>query len=423
MLNVIIGEGLYDKEFVERWCTGFDELAARVKPYAPEKVEEITWVPVSTILDVARLYATSKPSLLSWGLGNSLLGKATYSAVLGKCFLRAITGNLDVQGGHPFDDMPKQIAFREEMHWDKLFDHPLRKRDNVSAHLWPIASVRGLKLFREAMAEVHPEGVGPASYMLYPSATSAWSAILDEDPYPVKAAITQGTNALVSFANSRRIHQAMTSDNLELHVVMDHFMTPTAQLADYVMPATDALERVTILPSALWGFGNAYTATAAFRQQQLGQADSPDFNKAREQLLSRVVLDLKSQNTVEEITNAADIFLEMDVERVILVSSPSHVVRALRDATDLFARNNRFARYQDNVLASPSVTCYEGSTPADVVVIEPPHRPDRHVLPTHRRIQRMLDLQKMSGDELVSLIEDFDQLLQRYEHRAYRRQR
>ena len=98
------------------------------------------------------------------------------------------------------------------MHWDKLLDHPLRKRDNVSAHLWPIASVRGLKLFREAMAEVHPEGVGPASYMLYPSATSAWSAILDEDPYPVKAAITQGTNALVSFANSRRIHQAMTSD-------------------------------------------------------------------------------------------------------------------------------------------------------------------------------------------------------------------
>jgi anaerobic selenocysteine-containing dehydrogenase len=263
MLNVIIEEGLYDKDFVERWCEGFDELAARVKSYTPEKVEEITWVPVATILDVARLYATSKPSLLSWGLGNSLLGKATYSAVLGKCFLRAITGNLDVPGGHPFDDMPKQIAFREEMHWDSLFDHPLRKRDNVSAHLWPVASVRGLKLFREAMARVHPEGVGPASYMLYPSATSAWSAILDGDPYPVKAAITQGSNALVAFANSRRIYQAMTSENLELHVVMDHFMTPTAQLADYVMPATDALERVTILPSALWGFGNAYAATAA----------------------------------------------------------------------------------------------------------------------------------------------------------------
>lgn len=156
-------------------------------------------------------------------------------------------------------------------------------------------------------------------------------------------------------------------------------------------------------------------------QKQLGPSDSADFNKARDMLLSRVVLDLESQNTAEEITNAADIFLEREVERIILVSSPSHVVRALRDATDLFARVSRFARYRNNVLASPSVTCYEGSTPADVVVIEPPHRPDRHVLPTHRRIQRMLDLQKMSGDELVSLIEDFDQLLQRYEHRFYRR--
>lgn len=276
MLHVIIGEGLYDKEFVRQWCLGFDELRERVRLYPPERVAEITWVPTHQIVEAARLYATSKPALLSWGLGNSLLGRATLSAVLGKCFLRAVTGNLDVTGGHPFDDIPEYLAYVDEMQWEHQLDHPLRSRDNVSAHRKPIASVRGLALFREAMAKVHPKGVGPASYMIYPAPTCVWSAILDEDPYPIRAVITQGTNALVAFANSRRIHRALTSDKLELHVVMDHFMTPTAELADYVLPATDALERANILGSAMWGFGNVYSAVAAAVQRSYERRDDYD---------------------------------------------------------------------------------------------------------------------------------------------------
>ena len=273
MLNVIIEEGIYDKQFVNDWCLGFEELATLVKRYPLDKVEAITWVPAEKIAQAARLYATSKPALLSWGLGNSLSGKGTMSGVLGKCFLRAISGNLDVPGGHPLDDQPQHLAFREEMHWDEQIDHPLRTRDNVSAHLWPIASVRGLKLFREAMAKVHPKGCGPASYMIYPGPSCVWSAILEEDPYPIKALFTQGTNALVAFANSRRVHRALKSDNLDLHVVMDHFMTPTAQLADYVLPATDALERPNILGSAMWGFGNVYSATAAAVERRYERRD------------------------------------------------------------------------------------------------------------------------------------------------------
>ncbi len=157
--------------------------------------------------------------------------------------------------------------------------------------------------------------------------------------------------------------------------------------------------------------------------EALGTANSARFAASRESLLGRVQLDLKSQNTLEEIENASNIFLQHQVEQVILVSSPSHIVRCLRDAADLYSRDSRFAAFRSNLLAVPSVTCYEGSTPADVVVIEPPHRPDRHVLPTHRRIQRMLELQRMSEADLVALIEDFDQLLQRYEHRYFQQQR
>ncbi|MGI9519900.1 MAG: YdcF family protein, partial [Pirellulaceae bacterium] len=151
----------------------------------------------------------------------------------------------------------------------------------------------------------------------------------------------------------------------------------------------------------------------------LGPAETPEFAAVRHSLLNRIVLDIDSQNTIQEIENAAAIFLEHGIERVVLVSSPSHVVRCLRDAAALFAAQPRFHVFQHRIMAIPSITCYEGSTPGDVVVIEPPHRPDRHVLPTHRRIQRMLELQKMPNADVVSLIDDFDDLLQRYEHRFF----
>ncbi|MBP1689126.1 MAG: molybdopterin-binding oxidoreductase [Deltaproteobacteria bacterium] len=258
MLNVIINEGLYDRDFVERWCIGFDELKALVQKYTPAKVAEITWVPAAQIVEVARLYATEKPGQLSFGLGVVELGKATLSAVLGKNFLRAITGNLDVRGGQVFDDHPELTCFREEMHWERLIHHPLRTRDNVSAHIWPVASVRAMQLYLEAMAKVNPLGPGSAAYMVYPAPTCVWSAIIDRDPYPIKALITQGTNTLVALANAKRIYQAFTSPNLEMHVVMDHWMTPGAQLADYVLPASDGLERPNL--GGMWGFSNVYSA-------------------------------------------------------------------------------------------------------------------------------------------------------------------
>lgn len=257
MLNVIITEGLYDREFVERWCLGFEKLKGLVEQYPPQRVEAITWVPQAKLMEAARSYATSKPALLTWGVANCHLGKGTLSSVLGKCFLRAITGNLDVEGGNSFGDVPEYTAFLDELHFDKLIDHPLRKRDNVSADIWPIASVKGLELFREAMGKIYPKGCGPAHYMVYPGPSSVWSAILEEKPYPIKAVFTQGTNTLCALANSKRIYQAFKSENLALHVAMDHFMTPTAQLADYVLPATDALERPDL--DNLWGFSNAFS--------------------------------------------------------------------------------------------------------------------------------------------------------------------
>jgi anaerobic selenocysteine-containing dehydrogenase len=255
MINYIISEDLYDREFVENWCLGFDALKALAQDYALDKVSEITWVPSEKIAQAARLYAEAPAGVLTWGVANCHIGSGSgLSSVLGKCWLRAITGNLDREGGSVFTGWPQYTALLDEINWELQINHPLRKRDNVSAARWPLTSVKGLTLFREAMSKVYPKGWGAAQYFIYPGPYDVWNAILEGKPYPIKAVFDQGTNTLCSIGNSRHAHQAFKSEALELHVSMDHFLTPTGALADYVLPATDALERPHM--NNMWGMGN-----------------------------------------------------------------------------------------------------------------------------------------------------------------------
>ena len=258
MLNVIIEEQLYDAEFVRDWCIGFDALKTVVSRFTPETTANITWVPADKIVAAARLFAAAKPAFIPFGLGVAELGKGTTSAVFGRAYLRAITGNLDLEGGAKFAEMPRATRFREEMHWDKLINHPLRKRDNISADQFPIASVRALKAYREAMKKVHPLGVGPGIYNIVVAPSAIGPAILEGRPYPLKAMILQAGNPLVALGDARRLHEAFLSERLTLSVNMDHWMTPAGALADYVLPATDPLERP--LLSNMWGFNNSFSA-------------------------------------------------------------------------------------------------------------------------------------------------------------------
>lgn len=140
-----------------------------------------------------------------------------------------------------------------------------------------------------------------------------------------------------------------------------------------------------------------------------------DWQKLQRWLMERIELDLQSTNTVSELREAGERFLRHRCERVVVVSSPTHLIRVLRDASVLYQQDRRFELFQDRLLAMPCTTCYEGSTAADVVVVEPPHRPDRHVVPTHRRIARMMDLQKLGHEPLIEFLSELDELMQRYE--------
>lgn len=260
MLNVIINEGLYDQEFVQKWCTGFEQIKTLVQEYPPDRVAEITWIPGDKIVQAARWYATLKPSTLPFGVADCQIGGgAVKSSVLTKSILRAITGCLEVKGGNVLGVFPQHVNWVKHIMWDRQFDHPLRKRDNLGAERWPLASVRGYRHFREAMAKAYPDGLGEAQYQMFVSSGAIWTAVLSEKPYPVKAVIMQGSNPLLVLGDARTTYRALKSDNLQLHVSMDFFMTPSNMLADYVLPATGWLERAEMRDS--WGFTDVVQGT------------------------------------------------------------------------------------------------------------------------------------------------------------------
>ena len=256
MMNIIINENLYDKEFVEDWCLGFEKLQASVQAYSPEKTSRITGVPADKIVAAARLYATSKPAIISRGVALCHLGRATKSAIQGRILLRAITGNIDIEAGQVLREGFPNLAWMENMFWEKLVNHPLRTRDNVSADHVPIASVRALSMYREAMKKVYPKGYTANQYLLFVTPYYIWPAITEGKPYPLRAMITSGGNTLTTVAGGKKIHQALKSNNLELHVGMDLFMTPTLQLTDYVLPAADCFEQPSIRLS--WGLDDDF---------------------------------------------------------------------------------------------------------------------------------------------------------------------
>ncbi len=213
MLNVLIEEELYDRDFVEKWTVGFDKLVDRVKPYTPAKVEEVTWVPADKVKEAARLYASTKPACIHWGvkIEQNLNCTSTIRALVA---LMAITGNLDVPGGNVLHSPPPVARFTEFMLVHALPEEQRRKRLGGMHRLASMGSV-----------------VPPMHVV---------KAILTGEPYPVKAMVVFGSNPLLTWPNSKLVKEALLK--LDFLVVVDLFMTPTAELADYVLPAASWLE-------------------------------------------------------------------------------------------------------------------------------------------------------------------------------------
>lgn len=121
MANVIITEGLEDKEFIEKHTYGYEEFKELALKYTPELVEEIAWAPADTVRQIARLYATQKPAMLEVGRGGNQVGGATSNA--GWLMSRAITcligltGNAGMKGGGFSMEASAGTADGLSFHW------------------------------------------------------------------------------------------------------------------------------------------------------------------------------------------------------------------------------------------------------------------------------------------------------------------
>ncbi len=211
-LNVIIEEKLYDAGFVDSWTFGFQDLASHVQSYPLEKMAAVTGVDAETIRRAARAYAHSHPAAIQWG--NAIEHNInTFDTVRGLICLMAICGNLDVAGGNIQANEPEIAGLGRFVRADLI---PSKRKEMINA-------------FHHTIPRLMT--VPPAFFR---------KAVLEEVPYPVKGAYIQCANPLLGYADSRMTFEALMK--LEFTAVADMFMTPTAAMADIVLPVATQYE-------------------------------------------------------------------------------------------------------------------------------------------------------------------------------------
>ena len=249
LLNVIVTEELYDKQYVQAHTSDFEALKSHVADYTPEKMEPECGIPAATLREVARLYARSEASIIFWGMGISQSVHGTDNA---RCLiaLALTTGQI----GRPGTGL-----------------HPLRGQNNVQgasdAGLIPMflpdyKSVENAEI-RAGFEKVWGAPIKPKRGL---TVVETVNAILNDQ---VKGMYIMGENPAMSDPDAHHARQAFAK--LEHLVVQDIFLTETASFADVVLPASAWPEK-------------DGTVTNTNRQVQLGRKALPTPGEAREDL-------------------------------------------------------------------------------------------------------------------------------------------
>jgi len=228
LMHVIVEEGLVDPAFIAARTDGYEALAANVRAFSPELMAPITGISAATVRDVARLYATSKASMILWGMGVSQHVHGTDNA---RCLiaLALMTGQI----GRPGTGL-----------------HPLRGQNNVQG-----ASDAGLipMMYPDYQHVEDPAvrarwaaawGVAEAALDIDKGLTvvEVMRAILtDKVSDQVRGMFIMGENPAMSDPDAQHARDALCQ--LDMLVVQDIFMTETACLADVVLPASAFIEK------------------------------------------------------------------------------------------------------------------------------------------------------------------------------------
>ncbi|MBI3242371.1 MAG: molybdopterin-dependent oxidoreductase [Chloroflexi bacterium] len=210
-LHVLIEEGLYDRDFVERWTHGFPELREYVCEFTPERVEHITWIPAEAIRDLARAIGQARGCsiLLYTGLEYSNSGAQAIRAVL---TLQALAGHLDSPGG-------KLFRMRDRLQLNRILTQPPANAPRpIGADEYPLY----YEVRNEAQAVMLPR------------------AILEGKPYPIRAMIVSGASLITAWPNPDLWRRSLAA--LDFLVTINRFPTADAKYADLMLPATTMFE-------------------------------------------------------------------------------------------------------------------------------------------------------------------------------------
>jgi anaerobic selenocysteine-containing dehydrogenase len=210
---VLVESGSYDRDFIERATVGFEDLAAYARDFTPDVVERETGVPAARLAEMARLLSAAGGRVALYpgnGLEHHENGVDNIRAIVS---LNALLGTLGKAGGSLF---APPLPLRDLTLYD---ERPLTESVPLGAGRFPV--------LYEVRRECHT--------------MTALDGILTGEPYRLRAMLLAGANPALTNPNSRKVVEALSA--LELLVVRDLFMTETAALADYVLPAASFLER------------------------------------------------------------------------------------------------------------------------------------------------------------------------------------
>ena len=221
-MHVIIGEKLYDAEYVARFTNGFDELKKRAAEYPPERVESLTGIPRVEIVALVREYATTHPSAIRLGYGVQRSERAG-TAVRAISALPALTGSWREVGGG------LQLSTSQAFHVNKTgLEMPeLQLRSPLGRE----ARIVNMAELGKALTELHQP--------------------------PVKAMVVYNSNPAAIAPNQNMVLKGMRRENLFM-VVLEQFQNDTADYADVLLPATTFLEHTDIY----FAYGHYYLQLA-----------------------------------------------------------------------------------------------------------------------------------------------------------------
>jgi len=212
MIQVLIEEDLYDEDFAENWCHGFQELRQYTQHFSPEVVEIISGIPAGTIRDLARRISNSGgTSLLMYtGLEYSNSGVQSARAVL---TLMALSNQLDVPGGIGLSMLNTTF--------------PINRSCNLENPNINLAAGREhFPVYSHYRGESH--------------ALALVNSVLKGDPYRIRALIIHGASILTSWPQTPIWRETLSK--LDFLTCIDRQMTADAAYADIVLPATTMFE-------------------------------------------------------------------------------------------------------------------------------------------------------------------------------------